>query len=243
MDVKAALLTAAATCAFVVAACGGGTADPGYGSNASAPSGSSGSGANSSGSGGSVSGSPDRTGTVMGSCGSTPTVTVSWFDSLSWLSFDAPMVFLAQPGSITATLLATPAHDSSWSPFRTYYSFANPEHTFGELGITSDDTAGKSVTTVSIPGQPAGVPIVFSAHFNNNLGAFGTEVMTGFVYENTTNGSGCCDEIVRVAAQVSFGANNTAIVSFLPESGGPTTPLRIQLTNVTSISGCSEKAN
>ena len=235
MDVKAALLTAAATCAFVVAACGGGTADPGYGNNAGAASGSSGNA-------GSL--SPEHTGTVMGSCGSTPTVTVSWFDSLAWLSFDAPMVFLAQPGPITATLIATPAHDSSWSPFSTYYSFAeNPKAETRDLGITSDDTVGKSVTTVSIPGQPAGVPIVFSAHFNNNRGAFGTEVMTGFVYENAKNGAGCCDELARDAAQVSFGANNTAIVSFQPESGGPTTPLRIQLTNVTSVSGCSEKAN
>jgi hypothetical protein len=174
----------------------------------------------------------------MGSCGSTPTVTVSWFDSLAWLAFDAPMVFLAQPGPITATLLATPAHDSSWSPFSTNYSFANPKQTLGDLGITSDDTVGKSVTTVSIPGQPAGVPIVFSAHFNNNRGAFGTTVITGFVYENGAGGHGCCDGPVRVAAQVTFGANNTAIVSFLPDSGGPTTPLRIQLTNVTSVSGC-----
>lgn len=146
------------------------------------------------------------------------------------------MVFLAQPGPITATLLATPTHDSSWAPFSTYYRFATE---LRDLGITSDDSVGKNVATVSIPAQPPGVPIVFSAHFNNNLGAFGTEVMTGFVYENAKNGGGCCDEIARVAAQVSFGANNTAIVSFLPDSGGPTTPLRIQLTNVTSVSGCS----
>jgi hypothetical protein len=175
----------------------------------------------------------------MGSCGSTPTVTVSWSDSLAWLAFDAPMVFLAQPGPITATVLATPLRDSSWSPFSTYYSFAqNPKAETRDLGITSNDAAGKSVTTVSIPGQPAGVPVVFSAHFSNNGGVFGTTVMTGFVYENAVNGAGCCDQQRRVPAEITFGANNTAIVSFLPDIGGPTTPLQIQLTNVTSVSGC-----
>jgi hypothetical protein len=173
----------------------------------------------------------------MGSCGSTPTVTVSWFDSLDWLAFDAPMVFLAQPGPITATLLATPVHDSSWAPFSTYYSFAAQNPWLGDL-FTSADSVGKTMTTVSIPAQPPGVPIVFYTHFNNNRGAFGTAVMTGFVYENGKDGHGCCDGPARVAAEVSFGANNTAIVSFLPDWGGPTTPLRIQLTNVTNVSGC-----
>lgn len=175
----------------------------------------------------------------MGSCGSTPTITVRWFDNLDWSWFDAPMVFLAQPGPITATLLARPTYDSNWPPhFSTSYSFTqNPRPVLGTLGITSDDSVGKSVTTVSIPGQPAGVPIVFSAHFSNNRGVFGTTVMTGFVHENSVFGAGCCDGPVRVPAQVSFGPNNTAIVSFLSDSGA--TPLQIQLTNVTSVSGCS----
>ena len=231
MDVKATLLAiATAGLLSLIAACGGGSAEPSYGSSASAPSGSSSSGSSL---------PPDRTGTVMGSCGSKPTITVSWFDDLAWSSFDAPMVFLAQPGPITATLLATPIHDSSWASFFTSYSFTqNSKPILNDLGITSNDTAGKSMTTVSIPGQPAGVPIVFSAHFNNNGGAFGTTVMTGFVYENAVNGAGCCDEQRRVPAEITFGANNTAIVSFLPDIGGPTTPLRIQLTKVTNVSGC-----
>jgi hypothetical protein len=227
------LLAVSIASALLVAACGGGSAEPGHGGNAVAPSGNSSSEANISGSSVDAS-AADRTGTVMGSCGSMPTITVRWFDSLAWFSFDAPMVFLAQPGPITATLLATPARDSSWAPFRTSYSFSQNIR-IGDLGISSDDSVGKSVTTVSIPGQPPGVPISFSAHFRNNRGAFGTNVMTGFVYEN---GFACCDGPVRVPAQVSFGANNTAIVSFLPDDG-VTTPLRIQLTNVTSVSGCS----
>lgn len=184
-----------------------------------------------------------NTGPVMGPCGSTTTITRVWPDWPDTLAFDAPMVFLAEPGPVTATLIAAPAHDSSWRGFSTYYDFSQDAIHTHNLGITSDDSVGKSVTTVSIPAQPAGVPIVFSASVGSDR-TLGTFVSTGWVYGS---GVDCCDLIVRVPAQVSFGTNNTAIVSFggpntpdswaLPDSWS-TTPLRIQLTNVTSVSGC-----
>ena len=79
-----------------------------------------------------------------------------------------------------------------------------------------------------------------AAYVTSGRAPMGTLVSTGWVYGS---GFSCCDGTVRTPAQVSFGANNTAIVSFggaanyLPDSWA-TTPLRIQLSNVTSVSGC-----
>ena len=265
MNLHTALLATVTVSALLVAACGGSADDGSSASTSNESSGSAGSQTASS-SGGSAtnggssggtgsqtassgsatasSGTNDsgtpwyvHTGNVMGSCGSTTTITVRW-DFPEWFAYDAPMVFLAQPGPVTATLLATPARDWSWGHFNTYYM---SQGAGGDLGFTSDDRVGKSVTTVSIPGQPPGVPLIFSTLVTSPLTAMGSLVSTGWVYEN---GFSCCDGIVRVPAKVSFGANNTAIVTFdslggtLPDNWS-TTPLRIQLTNVTSVSGCS----
>jgi hypothetical protein len=238
MDVKATLLAmATAGLLSLIAACGGSADD---GGSASTTNGSSGSASAASGS----NDSSVHTGDVMGPCGSTATITVRW-DYPDWFAYDAPMVFLAQPGPVTATLLAAPAHDSSWGSFTTEYHFSQDTgYLSWRLGITSDDSVGKSVQTVSIPGQPPGVPIIFSAYVTSVRTAMGALVSTGWLYGS---GFSCCDGIERVRAQVSFGANNTAIVSFggapdsLPDSWS-TTPLQIQLTNVTSVSGCKSEA-
>ena len=140
----------------------------------------------------------------------------------------------------TGLMLATPAHDWSSGSFGTYYKFSQDPELHG-LGITSDDSVGKSVTTVSIPGQAPGVPVIFSTYDVSAHATMGALVTTGWVYES---GFSCCDGAVKVPAQVSFGENNTAIVSFggaspfLPDTWAAT-PLRIQLTNVTSVSGCT----
>lgn len=147
-------------------------------------------------------------------------------------SFDAPELFLAQPGPITATLLATPAPDPN-SSFRTFIPGGSNLGSF-----TSNDMVGKSVTTTPIPSQPAGAPIIVFTDVQSGRTAFGARITTG--WPSSINYT-CCDIEPKVRAQVSFGANNTAIVTFggpsrfLPDSWA-NNPVRIQLTNVTACS-------
>jgi len=154
-------------------------------------------------------------------------------------SYGAPLVFPAQPGPITATLLATPAPNNTGGSFVTYYGVSqdvSQNTRLNVLGITSQDSVGKIVTTISIPNQAAGVPIIFAAHMSSGCAVFGALITTGWITENNFS---CCDGSVKAPAHVSFGANNTAIVSFgsrshyLPDTWADN-PLRIELTNVTS---------
>lgn len=209
MKFKIALLASAV---LLVASCGGGTSNDG---------------------GSSGSGGTGNTSSTGNSCqAQTPAAPPDADVSIS-SSFDAPMLFLAQPGPITATLLATPAPDPD-STFRTYIPGGSNVGDF-----TSNDRAGKTITTAPIPRQPPGVPLIALTEVQSlRGGAEGTDVMTGWP---NSMGFTCCDGRPKARAQIEFGANNTAIVTF----GGPSrflpdswtaTPLRIQLTNVAACS-------
>jgi len=228
MKLKAAfLLSAIVSAILLVTSCGGGSGGDGGGTSQTPPQQTT----PDSGGGGSTSGT--STGNGGASC---PTPGPS-SDTAITSSYDAPLVYLAQPGPITATLLTTPAPDPS-SSFSTSYVFQDQSHNtiVQDLGITSNDIPGKSVMTVSIPGQPAGIPIVLGTHVSSGITVFGTVILTGWV---TGSNFSCCDGQPKVRAQVEFGANNTAIVTYggsspyLPNRWA-TNPLRIQFTNVTS---------
>jgi hypothetical protein len=219
VNFKAALFATAAAGAFLlVAACGGDSSD----SNDSSVS--RGTASGSSGSGICQAQAP--------MVGAVPVVAVQGILS----SFDAPMLYLAEPGPVTATLLATPAPDPQ-SAFTTNIGWLEAGQFHGILlGITNNSSVGTIVTTASIPPQPAGIPLVIGAHVNSGQALFGSEITTGWTLGNQLR---CCDGFENWPAQVTFGSHNTAIVSFggssydLPRSWN-NFPLRIAFTNVTS---------
>lgn len=143
------------------------------------------------------------------------------------------MVFLAAPGPITATVLLAPEGNAGFS---TYYIFSiGAGGGQYALGIFTGDSVGKTVTTIPIPDQGGGVPVIFQAYLSGP-GALGAMITTGWVEANNFR---CCGDFLKAPAKVTFGANNTAVVSFASDlSGVPLSwvqrPLQIQLTNVTS---------
>jgi len=228
MKLETALLRAMGAAALLlVAACGGGSADNG---------GSSGNGSGQTQADASRSTPPTGGTTSSASTGGSGTSCPTPSSSNRFTEFDAPLVYLAQPGPITVTLLATPApvRDSSFTTFLVFKD-QSQRTVLRHIDISSNDAVGKTVLTESIPAQPAGIPIIFGAHVNSGFSVFGVNITTGWV---TGNDWTVGDGQPNLAAQVSFGANNTAILSFgrvsefLPASWA-NAPLRIQLTNVT----------
>ena len=227
------LATATLGASLLLAACGGGSDGGGQSSNQTQADNSSGGATNTSAAGGG-SGTSGTMGSGAANCQAPSGLASS--DTAVITSYDAPMVFLAQPGPITATLLQTPTPDPSTGSFATAYRSSGAiGH---DLGITSGDVVGKTVTTISFPAQPAGVPIIFQTHATTSV-TLGTIITTGWIGANDYS---CCEGFPKVRAEVTFGPNSTAIVSFgspspyLPSSWA-TKPLKIQLTNVTN--GCS----
>jgi hypothetical protein len=199
---------------LLVAACGGGSSDSG--TDSSGGSGNSGGGSGSSGSSGSGSGSGDSAN--GGSSGSGMSC-----------STPAPVLHAAQNGTISATFLSA-GTASTFSIMLIYdnlggQSINNPQDKFG--GATLFDSFSNSQVGST-------VTVTYRAFEGTSSGPFpqGTPIMlslgTGAQEPSTTGG---IDKDVRVNAnaQVMFGANNTATVTFVSSGSGS---FSVGLTNV-----------
>jgi hypothetical protein len=147
-------------------------------------------------------------------------------------------VFLFQPGSITATLIAAPT--MTLPDFWDAALFYTPQSAAGLFSSTLNNVGGSTVVTPTIALQAA--PLFISTFFgtapagSGQGDATGTFVSTGFT--DASNQPTGLHPIVANAAVV-FGADHTAQIGFeLPASPLPTNfsdfDLRISLTNVSS---------
>lgn len=145
-------------------------------------------------------------------------------------------VFLSQPGSITATLLAAPT--MTLPSFFDTAIFYTPQSATGLFSSNLNSTVGSTVTTPTISAQTT--PLFISTFFGTvpqspgQGDATGTFISTGFTDASNKPGGS-----ILANAAVIFGANNTAQIGFeAPTSPIPTNfndfDVRISLTNVWS---------
>jgi hypothetical protein len=139
----------------------------------------------------------------------------------------APALQVAQEGTISATLQSPPGTTFITLSFDNSggLTLNNPQDRFGGTTLfTPSSQVGTTVTvapTTPIGGQnlsvfPGGTAILLTA-FDTTLGG------------RSTTGDIGSDVIINANAQVTFGANNTATVTFLPGGGNRVT---IGLTNI-----------
>jgi len=147
-------------------------------------------------------------------------------------------VFLFQPGTISATLIAAPT--MTLPSFWDTALFYNPQSGAGLFSSNLNNVVGSTVVTPTIPFQTA--PLFFSTFFGTAPAgggqgdATGTFVSTGFT--DASNQPTGLHDIVANAAVV-FGVDHTAQIGFAPPTSPMPTnfndfPLRISLTNVSS---------
>ena len=149
-------------------------------------------------------------------------------------------VFLFQPGTISATLIAAPT--VTLPNFWDTALFYNPQSGAGLFSSTLNNVVGSTMVTPAIPLQTA--PLFISAFFGTlpagggQGDSTGTFVSTGFTDASNHLAGGVHDIVANAA--VVFGADHTAQIGFAPPTSPlPTNfddfPLRIALTNVSGV--------
>lgn len=156
-------------------------------------------------------------------------------------------VYLAQPGTVSSTLLAAPSSPSYvWSTSIWYWGGATLRDSSVTALSLNTSAMGSTVTSAaSIPSQGS-LPLVFTLGYvmKSDLPTDGSQPGTNIPNYFVNTGFGPANNVppgAQPSASVLFGPNNTAQIGFAPIGTAVASfadyPIRIAVTNVFGAGG------